>query len=99
LSLIFSDEEGESVPLFDRSDESTGTRASVEFNLLDEVAERLDLRFGLTSSLKGKTRLRYRYQTDQENDRVHRFIQQVYFRDSEGFGSLSRYEMDSMLAD
>jgi len=101
LSLLFSEDEGTGQDYYERnsidSSDQQSINANLQFNLLDEVRNRLDFRLGLRSSLKAKASVRYRYSLPQGDDLQHRFAQTLYFIDSQGFGSLSRYQLDKTL--
>lgn len=101
LSLLFSEDGGEGKDYYtqsaveDSSQESIN--ANLQFNLLNEVRNRLDFRLGLRSSLKAKASIRYRHELPQGTDLQHRIAQTLYFVDGNGYGSLFRYQLDKTL--
>lgn len=101
LSLLFSEDEGEGKDYYDRNpledSHLESINANLQFNLMDEVRNRLDFRLGLSSSLQGKASIRYRRELPDGDDLQHRFAQTLYFVDGTGFGSLSRYQLDKTL--
>ena len=101
VSLIFSEDDGEGVDFYEQNNidnpEQESVNANLQFNILDRVRNRLDFRIGLRSSLKAKTSMRYRYELPSGDTIQHRFAQTLYFIDGDGFGSLSRYELDKAL--
>ncbi|MBN4059893.1 MAG: hypothetical protein COA71_00555 [SAR86 cluster bacterium] len=101
VSLLFSEDEGEGVDFYEQNNignsEQQSINANLQFNILDRVRNRLDFRIGLRSSLKAKTSIRYRYELPRGDSVQHRFAQTLYFVDGDGFGSLSRYELDKAL--
>jgi hypothetical protein len=102
VSLIFSEDEGEGGDFYEQNNldnpEIESINANLQFNILDRVRNRLDFRIGLRSSLKAKTSIRYRYELPSGDNIQHRFAQTLYFIDGDGFGSLSRYELDRALS-
>ncbi len=102
VSLIFSEDEGEGGDFYEQNNlndpEPESINANLQFNILDKVRNRLDFRIGLRSSLKAKTSVRYRYELPRGDTIQHRFAQTLYFIDGDGFGSLSRYELDKALS-
>ena len=102
VSLIFSEDEGEGGDFYEQNNlnnpEPESINANLQFNILDRVRNRLDFRIGLRSSLKAKTSIRYRYELPSGDSIQHRFAQTIYFIDGDGFGSLSRYELDKALS-
>tara|TARA_R110000772_G_scaffold196899_14_gene307673 strand:- start:507 stop:1466 length:960 start_codon:yes stop_codon:yes gene_type:complete len=103
LSLLFSEDEGEGTDFYAQnnldSTQQESIKANLQFNLVDRVRNRLDFRLGLRTSLKGKASLRYRHELPSGDNLQHRFAQTLYFRDGDGFGSLTRYELDKSLND
>ena len=102
LSLLFSEDEGEGTDFYAQnnldSTQQESIKANLQFNLVDRVRNRLDFRLGLRTSLKGKASLRYRHELPSGDNLQHRFAQTLYFRDGDGFGSLTRYELDKSLS-
>lgn len=102
LSLLFSEDEGEGTDFYDQlnieNPNQESINANLQFNILDKVRNRLDFRLGLRSSLRAKASIRYRYELPSGNDMQHRFANTLYFIDGDGFGSLSRYEIDKALS-
>lgn len=101
ISLLFTEDEGEGLDFYEQSDLANSgqesTNANLQINLFDNIKNRLDFRFGLRSSLKAKASMRYRHELPSGDTIQHRFIETVYFKDGDGFGSLSRYELDKAL--
>jgi len=102
LSLLFSEDEGEGTDFYDQLDienpNQESINANLQFNILNKLRNRLDFRLGLRSSLRAKASIRYRYELPSGNDMQHRFANTLYFIDGDGFGSLSRYEIDKALS-
>ena len=102
LSLLFSEDEGEGTDFYDQLDienpNQESINANLQFNILNKLRNRLDFRLGLRSSLRAKASIRYRYELPSGNDMQHRFANTLYFIDGDGFGSLSRYEIDKTLS-
>lgn len=101
ISLLFTEDEGEGKDFYDQTNvenlSQESTNANLQFNLFDSLKNRLDIRFGLRSSLQGKASIRYRHELPSGDTVQHRFINTFYFVDGDGFGSLSRYELDKAL--
>ena len=101
ISLLFTEDEGEGKDFYDQTNVESlsqeSTNANLQFNLFDSLKNRLDIRFGLRSSLQGKASIRYRHELPSGETIQHRFINTFYFVDGDGFGSLSRYELDQAL--
>lgn len=101
ISLLFTEDEGEGKDFYEQLDlenpNQESTNANLQINLFDNIKNRLDFRFGLLSSLKAKASMRYRHELPSGDTIQHRFIETVYFMGGDGFGSLSRYELDKAL--
>ena len=102
VSLLFTEDEGEGIDFYDQVDlensDQESTNANLQFNLFDNLKNRLDFRFGLRSSLRAKASIRYRHEFPSGDTVQHRFIKTFYFVDGDGYGSLSRYELDKALS-
>ena len=103
LSLIFTeaveegtDESGAATEIIDDSKDNTDV--SVQYNVLENIRSRLDLHFGLRSSLKPKVSGRYRYRMSLIEDYFAEFSEKVYFKGGDGFGSITRFSIDHTLA-
>jgi len=101
ISLIFSEEDGDGTSYYSGNNASVAqqetTRVNLEINLADEKAHRLFFRVGLRSGLKGRVSMRYRYEPVTQGNTINRFTQSFYFKDGDGFGSFSRYQLDHVL--
>lgn len=101
ISLIFSEEDGDGTDYYTQNAASIAqqntTRVNLELNLKEESNHRLYFRVGMRSNLKGRVSLRYRYEPDPDQATVNRITQSFYFKDGNGFGSFSRYQLDHVL--
>ncbi len=103
LSLVFADEEGDEsevgtdVSRLASSDDDT--QLSLQYRALGGARVRVDYGLGVSSSLKGKAKIRYRYQRPWSETTTHRFTETLHFVDGEGFGLRSRYEIDHAIGD
>ena len=101
ISLIFSEEDGDGTSYYSGNNASVAqqetTRVNLEVNLADERAHRLFFRVGMRSGLKGRVSMRYRYEPVTQGNTINRFTQSIYFKDGDGFGSFSRYQLDHVL--
>ncbi len=101
ISLIFSEEDGDGTSYYSGNNASIAqqesTRVNLEVNLADESAHRLFFRVGMRSGLKGRVSMRYRYEPVTQGNTINRFTQSIYFKDGDGFGSFSRYQLDHVL--
>lgn len=102
LSLIFTDEDGETTSeTSEQLDELEGrpesTRVALQYKAREKKRYRIDYRLGLRSSLKTRASIRYRYQLPTSDKTTHRITETLYFIDGEGFGSRTRYEYDYLL--
>lgn len=101
ISLLFTEDEGEGKDFYEQVDidntSQQSTNANLQFNVFDNIKNRLDFRFGLRSSLRAKASMRYRHELPSGDTVQHRFINTFYFVDGDGFGSLSRYDLDKAL--
>ena len=101
LSLLFTDEDGETTKEEEALNELTNrpesTRVSLQYTAKEKQRYRIDYRLGLRSSLKARASVRYRYQLPVNEKTTHRLTETLYFIDGEGFGSRTRYELDYLL--
>lgn len=101
LSLLFTDEDGDTDDAVKKRDELAGrqesTKVSLQYKAKEAQRYRIDYRLGLRSSLKARASVRYRYQLPVGESLNHRFVETLYFIDGEGFGSRSRYELDYLV--
>ena len=101
ISVIFSDNREDDVNSYDQNDAAvTGqqsTRLNLELNIGQNQVYRTDFRVGMNSSLQGRVSFRYRFEPQSRGSFANRFIQKLYFRDGDGFGSYSRYQVDHIL--
>ncbi len=97
LSLIFSEDGGDGSSYYSDqtlAKEQQSTRVNLQLNLRDAGRSRFDVRVGLRSSLKAHISARYRYESALNDDLVNRLTETLYFTDSIGFGSRSRYQLE-----
>jgi len=97
LSLIFSDQEDQ--PLNDDTpkvidETNSSTKVSLQYNAKDSQKTRLDYNLGLSSNLKLKASVRYRYQDKLLTDYLGRITEKLYFIDGEGFGSRTHLDIE-----
>lgn len=100
LSLIFSEDQGEGTSYYTQNpifNEPQSTRVNVELNLREREKYRFDFRVGLRSSLKLRTSVRFRYESDISQRLNNRLSQTLYFIDGKGFGSFTQYQVDRSL--
>lgn len=101
ISLIFSEEDGDGTTYYSQNNVSVAeqqtTRVNLELNVAEHDAHRLFFRVGVRSGLKGRVSMRYRYEPLSESALVNRFTQSVYFKDGNGFGTFSRYQLDRII--
>ena len=101
VSLVFSDEDetdldSESLDQIVRNQEDSNS-VSLEYNLTDEPDRRMDIRVGLRDIYKIKTAFRYRYLQPYGDNNLGRYTEELYFLDGEGFGTLTRLELDHLI--
>jgi hypothetical protein len=103
VGLIFSDQEGdeqnntadvEQVLL----DENSKNDIALQYTGFEKLRSRLDFKIGLRSNLKLKTAARYRHEIPFNNDLLGRFSEEFYFRDGEGFGTYTQFDLDKTLS-
>ena len=105
LSVVFADEDGDSDATTADEDfngltpNKEDTQLSLQYKARESSRMRVDYGLGISSTLKGKARLRYRYQVPWSESTTHRLIETLHFVDGEGFGLLSRYELDHKVSD
>jgi hypothetical protein len=100
LSLIFSEDQGEGTTYYNQNpifNEPQSTRVNVELNLREREKYRFDFRVGLRSSLKLRTSVRFRYESDTSQRLNNRLSQTFYFIDGKGLGSFTQYQLDRSL--
>jgi hypothetical protein len=101
LSLIFSEDQGEGTSYYTQNpifNEPQSTRVNVEVNLREREKYRFDFRVGLRSSLKLRTSVRFRYESDVSQGLNNRLSQTFYFIDGKGYGSFTQYQLDHSLS-
>jgi hypothetical protein len=101
LSLIFSEDQGEGTSYYTQNpifNEPQSTRVNVEVNLREREKYRFDFRVGLRSSLKLRTSVRFRYESDVSQRLNNRLSQTFYFIDGKGYGSFTQYQLDHSLS-
>lgn len=97
LSLIFSEDQGEGTSYYTQNpifNEPQSTRVNMEVNLREREKYRFDFRVGLRSSLKLRTSVRFRYESDMSGRMNNRLSQTFYFIDGKGYGSFTQYQID-----
>ncbi|MEH6912389.1 MAG: hypothetical protein V7459_17550 [Oceanicoccus sp.] len=103
LSLVFADEEGddleERTDLDTLSSGSENTQLTLQYKAREGTRVRIDYGLGISSSLKGKAKVRYRYQLPWSETTTHRLTETLYFVDGDGFGLRSHYELDYAVTD
>ncbi len=103
VGLIFSDENGDASGQNDAidqalSDSNPKNDVALQYTSFDEERSRLDFKLGFRSSLKLKLAARYRYEQPLPKQVLGRFVEELYFRDGEGFGTFTTIEFDRPLA-
>ena len=103
VSLIFTEdveegaaESGAAEEIIDDSKDNTDV--ALQYKVRENIHSRVDLRFGLSSSLKPKVSSRYRYRTALVEGYFAKFSEKVYFKGGGGFGSVTRFSIDHTLA-
>jgi hypothetical protein len=102
ISLILSEDQGEGTSYYTQNpifNEPQSTRVNMEVNLSERGKSRFDFRVGLRSSLKLRTSLRYRYESDITERLNNRLSQTFYYIDGKGYGSFTQYQLDRSLSD
>lgn len=104
IGLIFSDQEGD-----ERSntadveqvllDENRNNDIALQYTGFEKIRSRLDFKVGLRSNLKLKTAARYRHEIPFNDKLLGRFSEEFYFRDGEGFGTYTQFDLDKSLGD
>jgi len=101
VSLIFAEEDGDGTTYQPQNAASVAseesTRINLELNVANKEAHRLFFRVGARSGLKGRVSMRYRYEPTTAKRTINRYTQAVYFKDGDGFGTFSRYQLDHAL--
>lgn len=101
VSLVFSEEDGDGTTYQPQNAASVASNETSRINLELKVARKdahqMFFRVGARSGFKGKVSMRYRYEPTTQKDTINRFTQAVYFKDGDGFGTFSRYQLDHAL--
>lgn len=98
LSLVFAegDEDRDQViPGDDHNDNDVG----LQYQLSERKHSRLYFSVGTNSSLEFKSSLRYRFVYPISEDWRWQFSERLYYTQSDGFGTLSRADLDYSLSD
>ncbi len=97
--------------LFSDDDERTGNDDLLidQQNAPDDIAlqitgrerkhDRIDFKIGLRSTLHPKTSVRYRYEKPLSEAVIGRFSQEALYRTDDGFASVTRAELDTIIDD
>lgn len=104
LSLIFTDEIEEGTDERSSAREiidnpKDNTDVALQYNVLEHIRSRLDLRLGLSSSLDPKVSGRYRYRIPFMEYYLAEITEKIYFQGDDGFGSITRLSIDRALAE
>ena len=98
LSLVFSEEDEDRdqvIPGEDHNDSDVG----LQYRLSERTHSRLYLSVGTNSSLDFKSSLRYRFVYPISQDWRWQFSERLYYTQGDGFGTLSRADLDYSLSD
>lgn len=103
VGLIFSDQEGDrntSTSNIDQVllDENSKNDIALQYTGFEKLRSRLDFKIGLRSNLRIKTAARYRQEIPFTDTLLGRFSEEVYFRDGEGFGTYTQFDLDKRLS-
>ena len=99
LSLIFADEdldensENEETERT-RRDDNDDNSVAIQYNLLDQLRSRLDFNVGIRSGFSPQASVRYRTEIPIREKYLTRFTEEIFLRSGEGFGSVTRYDID-----
>lgn len=102
ISLILSEDQGEGTSYYTQNpifNEPQSTRVNMEVNLRERDKYRFDFRVGLRSSLKLRTSVRFRYESDITERLNNRLSQTLYYIDGKGYGSFTQYQLDRSVGD
>lgn len=101
ISLVFTDENNETDDNEDiesiARDVDNDNSVALEYKARDKNNARLDFRLGLRNITKLKASARYRYLHPLSDKYLTRFTEEIYFQDGEGFGSLTRVDLDRII--
>ncbi|MFK8020158.1 MAG: hypothetical protein AB8B86_10345 [Pseudomonadales bacterium] len=102
IGLIFSDERGDETGAGGSveqalSDNNPRNDVALQYTGIDKERSRLDFKLGFRSGLRVKLAARYRYELPLQNDTLARFSEELYFRDGDGFGTFTRFDLDKTL--
>lgn len=98
LSLVFAEEDEdrrEVIPRDDGGDNDVG----LQYRLSERTHSRLYFTVGTNSSLDFKSSLRYRYVYPISQDWRWQFSERLYYKQSDGFGALTRSDLDYSISD
>lgn len=101
ISLILSEDQGEGTSYYTQNpifNEPQSTRVNMEVNLRERDKYRFDFRVGLRSSLKLRTSVRFRYESNITDRFNNRLSQTLYFIDGKGYGSFTQYQLDRSIS-
>ncbi|MBK6287156.1 MAG: hypothetical protein IPF49_05835 [Gammaproteobacteria bacterium] len=98
LSLVFAEEDEDRdqvIPNDDSSDNDVG----LQYRLSERTHSRLYFSVGTNSSLDFKSSLRYRFVYPISQDWRWQFSERLYYKQNDGFGALTRTDLDYSLSD
>ena len=96
LSVVFSeddDERSDVAPDLERRNSDVG----LQYRVVERARSRLYLSVGTNSSLEFRSSLRYRYDLPISERWSLRFGERLYYKEDDGFGTLSRVDLDYLL--
>jgi hypothetical protein len=100
-SLVFQNDEGDpDSDFYDPALVSDGdSTVGIQYEVRDKKNQRVDLVAGLKSGPKGKLGARYRYLLPLGNNNQLAFTEELFWIGGDGFGSLTRFNIDRSLND
>ena len=102
LSLVFigENEDDFDTEFYDPALASDGqSTVGLQYRLAEARHARIDLTAGLKSGPKGKIGAKYRYQLPFGNRNRFRFSEEIFWVGGDGFGTLTRIDLDHALSD
>ena len=98
LSLVFAEEDEDRDQLMP-SEDSSDNDVGLQYQLSERTHSRLYFTVGTNSSLDFKSSLRYRFVYPISQDWRWQFSERLYYKQDDGFGALTRSDLDYSLSD
>jgi hypothetical protein len=99
LSLVFADGDDPREDVIPNAEDTHEEDLGLRYSVAERDRSRLWLTVGTNASLDFKSSLRYKYVHPISRDWRAQFTERLYYREDEGFGTLTRGDLDYSISD